>query len=190
MEKIIQRMFTGGWRLGALTILAMVIGLGVFTPSHEKVDQKPKPIVIIQKQEPREVIPKPIPAIVVEEPVKPKVVNVAVSRPKWTTYKMTHYTARCQGCSGITKTGYNVRKTTSYKGTKVVAVDPRFIKLGSLVEIKDGNKVFRATAVDIGGGIKGHELDLLVSTKREADRLGIKYVQLRVVRKGWAKSYV
>src|SRR5690625_436797 len=49
----------------------------------------------------------------------------------------TFYTAQCAGCSGITKTGYDVRQTVySESGRRIIAVDPSFIPLGSIVRVK------------------------------------------------------
>lgn len=61
-----------------------------------------------------------------------------------------------------------------------VAVDPRYIKLGSWlrIEIPDGNggyKVYKqkVRADDTGGGIKGHVIDIFVSSESEAIQCGV-----------------
>jgi 3D (Asp-Asp-Asp) domain-containing protein len=74
----------------------------------------------------------------------------------------TAYVSYCDtGCTGITATGVDVRNTIrTPKGYRVVAVDPRVIPLGSIVEI-NGEKF---KAVDTGGAIKGNKIDILVST--------------------------
>lgn len=61
-----------------------------------------------------------------------------------------------------------------------VAVDPRYIKLGTYlrIEIPDGNggyKVYRskARADDTGGAIKGHVIDVFVGSQQEALNLGV-----------------
>lgn len=103
----------------------------------------------------------------------------------WDSYVLTHYTATCRGCSGFTRTEIDVRKTTEYHGYKVLSVDPRRIPLGSIVEIKDGDRTYKAIAIDTGGAIKGNKLDLLVGSNKEAVRLGKKNIKLRIVRRGW-----
>lgn len=61
-----------------------------------------------------------------------------------------------------------------------VAVDPRYIKLGTWlrIEIPDGNggyKVYRqkVRADDTGGDIKGHVLDIFVGSESEARQCGV-----------------
>ena len=50
-------------------------------------------------------------------------------------FQATAYTAYCAGCSGITKTGVNLRKSIYHEGKRVIAVDPRYIPLGSIVRV-------------------------------------------------------
>lgn len=61
-----------------------------------------------------------------------------------------------------------------------VAVDPRYIKLGTYlrIEVPDGNggyKVYRAKARadDTGGAIKGHVIDVFVGSESEAVQCGV-----------------
>lgn len=79
------------------------------------------------------------------------------------TIKMsaTAYTASCKGCSGITKTGLNLRKNPSLK---VIAVDPKIIPLGSKVWV-EGYGI--AVAGDIGGAIKGKKSTSLLVKNRQ-----------------------
>lgn len=108
-----------------------------------------------------------------------------VGSGSWESYVLTHYTATCRGCSGFTRTEIDVRNTTEYHGYKVLSVDQRRIPLGSIVEIKDGDRTYKAIAIDTGGAIKGNKLDLLVGSNKEAVRLGKKNIKLRIVRRGW-----
>jgi 3D (Asp-Asp-Asp) domain-containing protein len=103
----------------------------------------------------------------------------------WRVFNMTHYTASCKGCSGITKTGINVANSPFYNGMRIIAVDPNIIPLGSIVEIKDGNSVYKAQALDIGGAISGYKIDMLVGNRTEAISKGKREVQIRIIRKGW-----
>ncbi|MER1988668.1 MAG: 3D domain-containing protein, partial [Solibacillus isronensis] len=86
------------------------------------------------------------------------------------TIKMsaTAYTASCKGCSGITKTGLNLRKNPSLK---VIAVDPKIIPLGSNVWV-DGYGI--AVAGYIGSAIKVKKIDLFMSKKSTAKNWGRK----------------
>jgi 3D (Asp-Asp-Asp) domain-containing protein len=101
------------------------------------------------------------------------------------TYHVTHYVATCKGCSGITKTGVDVRNTIYYKGYRIIAVDPNLIPLGSIVEMSDGKTTFKAIAIDVGGGIKSNEVDLLVGSVSEAMKQGKKDYKVKIIRKGW-----
>ncbi|WEG18638.1 3D domain-containing protein [Alkalihalophilus pseudofirmus] len=100
----------------------------------------------------------------------------------WQSFQMTHYTARCKGCIGITATGHNVKNTIYQNGMRVIAVDPNRIPLGSTVEVKrsDGT-IFKAYASDTGGRIKGNIVDLLVADKSSARSKGRQQVQIRII---------
>lgn len=87
----------------------------------------------------------------------------------------TAYTAYCDGCSGITATGIDIR---SNPGIKVIAVDPRVIPLGSRVWVEGYGY---AIAGDTGGAIKGNIIDLLVSSKQEAANWGRRQVRIKVL---------
>lgn len=94
------------------------------------------------------------------------------------TIKMsaTAYTANCKGCSGITKTGLNLRKNPSLK---VIAVDPKIIPLGSKVWV-EGYGI--AVAGDIGSAIKGKKIDLFMSKKSTAKNWGRKTVTVKLLK--------
>lgn len=90
------------------------------------------------------------------------------------TVNSTAYTASCQGCSGITKVGMDLKK---YSKGKVIAVDPKVIPLGSVVEVEGYGK---AVAGDIGGAINGKEIDVFKSGLGEAMDWGRKPVKIKV----------
>ncbi|HBF35845.1 MAG TPA: hypothetical protein DDW50_00815 [Firmicutes bacterium] len=70
----------------------------------------------------------------------------------------------------------------TYTGKKagfgLVAVDPRFIKLGTILYIEGYG---RAEAADIGGAIKGNRIDLCYETYREAAMYGTKNVKVYIL---------
>lgn len=106
------------------------------------------------------------------------------SQPEWTTFDATAYVADCDGCSGITKTGYDVRNTVyTPEGLRVIAVDPAVIPLGSTVEIRlaDG-RTFKAKAIDVGGAINNYEIDILVDSYDKAIKFGRQDVELRILK--------
>ncbi|WP_062107795.1 G5 and 3D domain-containing protein [Bacillus niameyensis] len=87
----------------------------------------------------------------------------------------TAYTASCNGCSGVTATGINLHANP---GSKVIAVDPNVIPLGSKVWVEGYGY---AIAGDTGGAIKGNRIDVFVPTKEQAYRFGRKKVKIRVL---------
>lgn len=84
----------------------------------------------------------------------------------------TAYTAYCNGCSGKTAIGINLRKDP-YK--KVIAVDPRVIPLRKMVYVSGYGL---AIAGDTGGAIKGHRIDVFMPTKRQAYSWGRRTVKI------------
>ena len=112
---------------------------------------------------------------VLELPAEPVSATHPSNVKKTFTMTATAYTANCKGCSGITKTGLNLRK---YPDLKVVAVDPKIIPLGSKIWV-EGYGV--AIAGDTGGAIKGNKIDILVHSKAEASSWGRKKVRIKVL---------
>ncbi|MGD6968931.1 DUF348 domain-containing protein [Rossellomorea vietnamensis] len=87
----------------------------------------------------------------------------------------TAYTGSCNGCSGVTATGINLRANP---GVKVIAVDPSIIPLGTKVYV-DGYGY--AVAADTGGAIKGNKIDVFFPSKSEAYRWGRKQVKIKIL---------
>ncbi len=87
----------------------------------------------------------------------------------------TAYTAYCNGCSGVTRTGLNLRKNPNLK---VIAVDPRVIKLGTKVHVEGYGY---AIAGDTGGAIKGKKIDVFMPNKSQAYQWGRKNVKVKVL---------
>ena len=94
---------------------------------------------------------------------------------KTLTVSATAYTAFCNGCSGITATGINLRANP---GLKVIAVDPRVIPLGSKVYVEGYGY---AVAGDTGGAIKGNKIDLFMPDKQAAFKWGRKTIQIKII---------
>lgn len=87
----------------------------------------------------------------------------------------TAYTPYCNGCSGISAAGINLRANPNLK---VIAVDPRVIPLGTKVWVEGYGY---AVAGDTGGAIKGNRIDVLVQSKGQAYSWGRKKVKIRVM---------
>lgn len=99
----------------------------------------------------------------------------------WRTFTATAYVADCAGCSGITKTGIDVRDTITYEGRRVIAVDPAVVPLGTALDIRlaDGS-IIEGIALDTGGAIDGAEIDVLMADVESALEFGRQAVEVRV----------
>ena len=97
------------------------------------------------------------------------------SEVKQMTVTATAYTAFCEGCSGVTKTGIDLR---SNPDQKVIAVDPSVIPLGSRVWVEGYGE---AIAGDTGSAIKGNKIDVFVADKQDALSWGRKTVTIKIL---------
>src|SRR4051794_7826999 len=91
------------------------------------------------------------------------------------TVSASAFTASCNGCSGVTKTGINLK---SNPDMKVIAVDPSVIKLGTKVHVEGYGY---AIAGDTGGAIKGNKIDVFFPTKEAAYKWGRKKVKIKIL---------
>lgn len=91
----------------------------------------------------------------------------------WTSYTATYY-----NLNGRTASGKWVKHGVT------IAVDPRYIPLGTWVEIKYPNgKVERRQAQDTGRLIKGHKIDIYSShSTKELMRMGKHKIQVRILK--------
>jgi len=64
------------------------------------------------------------------------------------------------------------------RGIHICAVDPRVIRLGSVVYYNGINWL----ALDTGGKVKGRHIDILLSTHAAACNFGVKYNQRIIIR--------
>ena len=97
------------------------------------------------------------------------------------TYEATAYTAFCEGCSGITYSGIDVRNTIYHEGRRIIAVDPSVIPLGTIVKVTlSSGESFEASAQDIGSAIQGRKIDVLVGSYEEAITFGRQAVEVEI----------
>ncbi|WP_332650549.1 ubiquitin-like domain-containing protein [Lysinibacillus sp. 54212] len=101
--------------------------------------------------------------------------NSSLSGGKEFYVTATAYTPYCNGCSGKSATGIDLR---SNPNLKLIAVDPNVIPLGSKVWVEGYGY---AIAGDTGGSIKGNKIDILVQTKSQAYSWGRKKVRIKVL---------
>ena len=91
------------------------------------------------------------------------------------TVTATAYTAYCEGCSGVTATGIDLR---SNPNQKVIAVDPSIIPLGTRVWVEGYGE---AIAGDTGSSIKGERIDVFMENEQDALNWGRKTVTIKVL---------
>jgi uncharacterized protein YabE (DUF348 family) len=89
--------------------------------------------------------------------------------------RSTAYTASCNGCSGVTATGIDLRANPN---VKVIAVDPSIIPLGTKVYVEGYGY---AIAADTGSAIKGYKIDIFLPSKSDAYRWGVRKVKIRIL---------
>ncbi|WP_461207138.1 3D domain-containing protein [Clostridium sp. DL1XJH146] len=78
---------------------------------------------------------------------------------------------------GITYSGMHVVRDPS--GYSTVAVDPNVIPLGSKLYVEGYGY---AIAADIGGAIKGNDIDLYFNTTNESNAYGVKYIKVYLLK--------
>ncbi|MGE7766189.1 LysM peptidoglycan-binding domain-containing protein [Peribacillus sp. NPDC096540] len=120
------------------------------------------------------------PAAPAEKAEKEKIVSKSESTnqsgiEKEITVRATAYTANCQGCSGTTATGIDLKANP---GAKVISVDPSVIPLGSKVYVEGYGY---ATAADTGSAIKGNKVDIFIPNEKDAMNWGVKNVKLQIL---------
>jgi 3D (Asp-Asp-Asp) domain-containing protein len=127
-------------------------------------------------------------AIASEPYEMPVVLAPEPKAPPTLTVEATAYTADCTGCIGITKSGVDVRHTTTHKGRTVIAVDPAVIALGTAVDIRlDNGRAIEAIAEDTGGAIKGARIDVLMANESAALEFGRQDVEITILNEGESK---
>ncbi|CAM3736256.1 3D domain-containing protein [Mesobacillus zeae] len=114
----------------------------------------------------------PVQAEPAQQPVKEE---VKAANTNVITVSSTAYTANCEGCSGTTATGLDLKANP---GSKVIAVDPSVIPLGSKVYVEGYGY---ATASDTGGAIKGNKIDVFFPSNDDAIAWGRKQVKVTVI---------
>lgn len=85
------------------------------------------------------------------------------------------FTANCNGCTGVTSTGINLKRNPDIK---VIAVDPSVIKLGTKVYVEGYGY---AIAGDTGSSIKGNKIDVFFSSTNDAYKWGRKTVTVKIL---------
>lgn len=109
----------------------------------------------------------------------------STSQQRQLSIEFTYYVALCDtGCSGVTATGHDVRKSIYYNGMRIVATDPNVIPTYSIIEFVLGGTKVKAIALDTGGAIKGNKIDMLVASQGEAMKMGRNTKSVTIIRSG------
>lgn len=99
--------------------------------------------------------------------------------------EVTAYTSSCNGCSGITYSGYDVRSTIRYQGLRVIAANFNKLPLYSIVRIDTNSDSFKAIVLDTGGAIRNsNTVDLLVNSYSDAIQFGRQKATVTILREG------
>ncbi|MGY0401956.1 3D domain-containing protein [Carnobacterium jeotgali] len=104
---------------------------------------------------------------------KPAESTATISKGKSIVVSATGYSTKQANLSTHTATGINLESNPM-----VIAVDPRVIPLGSIVEIP-GYGTF--IAGDTGGAIKGNKIDIHFSTVQQANNFGRKTITINIL---------
>ncbi|MFB6803899.1 3D domain-containing protein [Peribacillus butanolivorans] len=142
--------------------------------------EQAKPAVSAEQAKPAAPAEQAKPAAPDEKAEKEKTVSNSESTnqtgiEKEITVRATAYTADCQGCSGTTATGIDLKANPN---TKVISVDPSVIPLGSKVYVEGYGY---ATAADTGSAIKGNKVDIFIPNEQDAINWGVKNVKLQIL---------
>lgn len=130
---------------------------------EKKEEQKESKPVQVKKEEPAVNKPESKPTPKPSEPDN-----------KSFTVTSTAYTADCNGCSGVTSTGIDLKANPN---AKVIAVDPSVIPLGSIVHVEGYG---HAIAGDTGSAIRGNKIDVFVPTQKQATSWGVRTVKVTI----------
>jgi len=116
---------------------------------------------------------------VIPEPQESKESTSTASAPSAASKELimeaTAYTASCEGCSGITATGINLKENPN---AKIISVDPTIIPLGSKVYVEGYGE---AIAGDTGGAIKGNKIDVFIPSQQDAINFGVKQLKVTIL---------
>ncbi|MCU9614375.1 LysM peptidoglycan-binding domain-containing protein [Caldibacillus lycopersici] len=115
------------------------------------------------------------PSTASENTAKEKTTTKDDANKKEIIVEATAYTASCEGCSGVTATGIDLKANPD---AKVISVDPDVIPLGSKVYVEGYGE---AIAGDTGGGIKGNKIDIFVPSKADAINFGVKQLKVTIL---------
>lgn len=176
-------------------IVSVKNGVMHFESKEPKVIYKTKEVIkYVERDEPKVESPPTEEKEVVQEtepeaPTETKPPETGT--PVQGKFTFTYYTASCEGCSGITATGIDVRTNSTYNGMRIIAVNPDVIPYWSIVQVTlDNGHTFKAIALDTGGKMRQQPsyIDVLVNNEAEAYTNGVDTGTIEILRKGRSVS--
>jgi len=151
---------------------------------------EPTPAPTPAPTQPSATAPTPAPTQPTPAPTQPTTAppanNTSNTSIETFTASVTAYLATCQGCSGITANGTDVRSTITFNDStfgnvRIVAACRRF-PFGTVIYISG---IGNAVVLDRGGAVTGNVLDLLMGANDDPWRFGRQALQAQVIRLGW-----
>ncbi len=147
-------------------MLGMVLGLAIAAPANAMIHECPScdqhdEIVEIENDIVEELPDAPIVEI---ENIEPIVQKIHLGE-----FKITAYCA-CSKCCGKYASGYTSIGAKATQG-RTIAVDPKVIPYGSIIEINGHEYV----AEDCGGAIKQNRIDIYFDSHQDALDYGVQY---------------
>jgi uncharacterized protein YabE (DUF348 family) len=135
---------------------------------------------VVARRKLAERVVKPMTNTIFALGIKPPVNTLVTSRGsyRYIDIKQMVATAYSPGPESCGKYADGITYTGKKAGYGLVAVDPRVIRLGTMLYIEGYGK---AEAADIGGAIKGNRIDLCYETHGEAVRYGRKKVKVYIL---------
>ena len=146
-----------------------------YTDSMESTDDTTAPSDSKKKSTPEVTVPSTSNSDSKEDTTEAIAPSTNKADSKELTVEATAYTASCEGCSGITATGINLKENPN---AKVISVDPSIIPLGSKVYVEGYGE---AIAGDTGGSIKGNRIDVFVPSQQDAINFGVKQLKVKIL---------
>ncbi|WP_026582794.1 LysM peptidoglycan-binding domain-containing protein [Bacillus sp. J33] len=146
-----------------------------YAPAAETAKPETEPAPAVETAKPET---ESAPAVETAKPEESKPAAEAATEEtsqKVFTMEATAYTANCEGCSGITATGINLKENPNQK---VISVDPSVIPLGTKVHVEGYGE---AIAGDTGGAIKGNKIDIFIPSKEDAVNFGRQTVKVTIL---------
>ncbi len=187
-----------------MVILKLILNLSLIINTKPVVKESPKENKVIEEKQINFVIEEVKENIIEDEKETEEIKEEEQNAPQTvvntngvkdeSTGTVTAYTAFCEGCSGITASGYNVINTiyyydSTYGNIRIIAAD-QSLPFGTIVRMTNTSYgEIIAIVLDRGGAISSSgsaQADLLVETTNDAINFGRQYnINFEILRYGY-----